>query len=59
MILLCKIIGAPKKFKNWLRPLFAPRIDHACTQKPNSSCETVPLSRAASTVQQNMYCTFM
>ncbi len=30
-----KIIGAPKKFKNWLRPLFRPRpdqYDHACSQ---------------------------
>jgi hypothetical protein len=32
-----KIIGAPKNFKNWLRPLFA------CHQKPNLSREKVPL----------------
>jgi hypothetical protein len=36
-----------KKFKNWPRPLFGPRADHACHQKPNPSRETVPLSRSA------------
>ncbi len=39
-----KIIGAPKKFKNWPRPLLRPRTDHACPQKPNPSRETVPLN---------------
>jgi hypothetical protein len=35
---LCyKIIGAPKKFKNWPRPLFRSRTDHACPQMPNPS----------------------
>ncbi len=38
-----KIIRAPKKFKNWPRPLFMPRNDQACRQKTNPSCETVPL----------------
>ncbi len=32
-----------KKFYNWPRPLFKPRADHACHQKPNLSRETVPL----------------
>jgi hypothetical protein len=32
-----------KKFKNWLRPLFRSRTDHACPHKPNLSRETVPL----------------
>ncbi len=36
--------GAPTKFKNWLRPLFRPRTDHDCRQKPNPSRETVPLN---------------
>jgi hypothetical protein len=27
----------------WPRPLFRPRADHACPQKPNLSRETVPL----------------
>jgi hypothetical protein len=31
-----KTIGAPKKFKNWPRPLFRPRTNHTCHQKPNS-----------------------
>ncbi len=34
---------APKKLKNWLRPLFRSRTDNACHQRPNPSCETVPL----------------
>jgi hypothetical protein len=38
-----KIIGAPKKFKNYPRPLFKPRTGHACPQKPNPSRGTVPL----------------
>jgi hypothetical protein len=37
-----KIIGAPKKFKKWHRPLFRPRTNHTCHQKPNRSRETVP-----------------
>ena len=37
-------MGAPKKFKNWPRPLFWPRTDDACPQKPNPSRETVPLN---------------
>ena len=37
-------MGAPKKFKSWMRPLFRPRTDHACPQKPNPSRETVPLN---------------
>ncbi len=36
-----KIIGAKKKF--WPHPLFRPRTDHACYQKPNASRETAPL----------------
>ncbi len=32
------------KSKNWSRPLFRPRPDHACPQRPNPSRETVPLS---------------
>jgi hypothetical protein len=39
-----KIIRAPKKFKNWPRPLFKPITNHTCHQKPNPSRETVPLS---------------
>ncbi len=38
------MIGAPKKFKNWPRPLFRPITDHACHQKPNPSRKTVPLN---------------
>jgi hypothetical protein len=38
-----KIIGAPKKCKNWPRPLFRPRTYYACSQRPNPSRETVPL----------------
>ncbi len=38
-----KNIGAPKNLKNWPRPLFRPRTDHACPQKPNPSRETIPL----------------
>ncbi len=41
--LRCKIIGAPKKFKNWPRPLFRPRTDHACPQKPNPCRKMLPL----------------
>ncbi len=41
-----KIIGAPKKFKNWPRPSFRSRTDHARSQKPNPSRETVPLNQA-------------
>ncbi len=29
-----KIIGAPKQFKKWLRPLFRPKTHHTCHQKP-------------------------
>ncbi len=39
-----KIIGAPKKFKNWPRPLFGSKTNHTCHQKPTPSRETVPLS---------------
>jgi hypothetical protein len=39
-----KIIGAHNKFKNFPRPLFRPRTDHAFPQKPNPSRETVPLN---------------
>ncbi len=39
---LFAFIGAPTKFKNWPRPLFGPRTDQACHQKPNPSRETVP-----------------
>ncbi len=38
-----QIIGAPKKFRNWPRPLFTPITDHTCHQKPNPSRETIPL----------------
>ncbi len=38
-----KINGAPKKFKNWLRPLFRPRTNHTCHRKPNPSRKTVTL----------------
>ncbi len=31
------------QFKNWSRPLYRARTDLACPQKPNPSCETVPL----------------
>jgi hypothetical protein len=57
------LFGAPKKFKNWPRPLFRPRIDHACPQKPNPSRETVPLStyctdqEASNNVKKHYYCT--
>jgi hypothetical protein len=36
-------MGASTKFKNWPRPLFSPRTDHACHKKPNPFRETVPL----------------
>ncbi len=39
-----KIIGAPKKIKNWPRPLFRPWTDHSCHQKPKPCLETVLLS---------------
>ncbi len=32
-----------KKSKNWPHPLFRPRTDHVCPQKPNTSRKTVPL----------------
>jgi hypothetical protein len=32
-----------KNLKKWPRPLFRPRTNHTCHQKPNPSCETVPL----------------
>jgi hypothetical protein len=38
-----KSIGATKNVKNWSRPLFRPRTDHAYHQKPNPSREAVPL----------------
>jgi hypothetical protein len=41
------VFGAPKKLINWPRPLFRPKIDHACPQKPNQSSETVPLTLGA------------
>ncbi len=37
--------GATQKFKIWPRPIFRPRTDDVCHQKPNSSREKVPLSR--------------
>jgi hypothetical protein len=43
-----KIIGAPKKFKKWSRPLFKPKTNHSCHQKPNSSRETIPLNERMS-----------
>jgi hypothetical protein len=39
-----KIIGALKKFKKLPRPLFSPKTNHTCHQKPNPSRETVPLN---------------
>jgi hypothetical protein len=45
---LYKIIGSPKKFKNYLFPLLRPRTDHACPQKPTPSRETVPLKKVFS-----------
>ena len=39
-----KINEAPIEFQNWPRPLFRPRTDHACSQKPNPYHETVPLN---------------
>jgi hypothetical protein len=41
------VFGAPKKLINWPRPLFRPKTDHACPQKPNPSSETVPLTLGA------------
>jgi hypothetical protein len=38
-----KIIGAPKNFKNWPCPLFRPKTNNTCHQKPNPSRETVLL----------------
>jgi hypothetical protein len=38
-----KIIGAPKNFYKWPRPLFRPKANHTCHQKPNPFHETVPL----------------
>ncbi len=43
-----KIIGAPKKFKKWPRPLFSPKTNHTRHQKPNPSRETVPLKAIGS-----------
>ncbi len=40
-----KIIGAPEKFNKWTRPLFRPKTNHTCHQKPNPFRETVPLRR--------------
>jgi hypothetical protein len=40
------MIGAHKKLKKWLRPLFRPKTNHTCPQKPNPSRETVPLNIA-------------
>ena len=34
---------AAKKLKNWPSPLFRPRTNHTCHQKPNPSREAVPL----------------
>jgi hypothetical protein len=39
-----KIFEVPKKFKNWPRPLFRLRTDHACHHKPNPSRDTVPFN---------------
>jgi hypothetical protein len=37
--------GVGLKFaQSWPCPLFRPRTDHACHQKPNPSRETVPLN---------------
>jgi hypothetical protein len=33
-----------KNVKNWPRPLFRPRTDHACHKKLNPSLETVPFT---------------
>ncbi len=41
------VFGAPKKLINLPRPLFRPKTDHACPQKPNLSSETVPLTLSA------------
>ncbi len=38
-----KYFWAAKKIKNWLRPLYRPRTNHTCHQKPNPSREAVPL----------------
>jgi hypothetical protein len=38
-----KIIGAPKNFNKWPRPLFRPKTNLTCHQKPNPSRETVAL----------------
>jgi hypothetical protein len=42
--LLYKIIGAPKELKKWPHTLFRSKTNHTWHQKPNPSCETVPLS---------------
>jgi hypothetical protein len=41
-------------FKNWSRPLFRPKTNHTCHQKPNPSRETVPLSRALALGRQRI-----
>jgi hypothetical protein len=38
-----RIIGAPKNFKKCPHPLFRPKTNLTCHQKPNPSRETVPL----------------
>jgi hypothetical protein len=37
-----KIIREPKTFKRLTGPLFRPKTNHICHQKPNPSRETVP-----------------
>ncbi len=37
-----KIIGTPKKCKNWPCPLFRPKTNHTCHRKPNPFRETAP-----------------
>jgi hypothetical protein len=43
-LLRYKIIGTTNKFKKWPRPLFRPKTNHPCNQKPNPPRETVPLN---------------
>ncbi len=39
-LLRFKIIGAPKQLKKWSFPLFSPKTNPTCHQKPNPSRET-------------------
>ncbi len=42
--------------KNWPRPLFGPRTDHACPQKPNPSRETVPVKACGEMMESGVNC---